>query len=121
MNERAIARQGSVFAVKDAYPATELHCLVIPYRHAEDFFSLTDRERRDSLELAVHLRRLILQEDPSVTGFNLGWNCGESAGQTVMHAHMHLIPRRDGDVANPRGGVRGAVPSKMCYQANEDE
>jgi diadenosine tetraphosphate (Ap4A) HIT family hydrolase len=72
-------------------------------------------EKRDAEALLVLLRKQIVTEDPSVTGFNVGMNCGEAAGQTVMHAHIHLIPRRAGDVEAPRGGVRGCVPGKMGY------
>ena len=61
------------------------------------------------------MKEKIETEDPSVTGFNVGVNCGLSAGQTIMHAHIHLIPRREGDIANPRGGVRGVIPAKMNY------
>ena len=65
--------------------------------------------------LILSLKNDILKNDPSVTGFNMGVNSGESAGQTIMHAHIHLIPRRDGDTPNPRGGVRGVIPDKMAY------
>jgi len=76
---------------------------------------MTSRERRDAETLILYLKGDILKDDPSVTGFNIGINCGASAGQTIMHAHMHLIPRRDGDTSNPRGGVRGVIRSKMAY------
>lgn len=103
----------SVFAIADNYPVTHGHVLIIPYRHTEDFFSMTTEERRHTEELLLELQAKIRQEDPTVTGFNIGINCGESAGQTIRHAHIHLIPRRDGDVENPRGGVRGCVPARM--------
>jgi diadenosine tetraphosphate (Ap4A) HIT family hydrolase len=61
------------------------------------------------------MKERIIKRDSAVTGFNIGANCGKSAGQTVFHAHIHLIPRRDGDTPNPRGGVRGAIPDKMSY------
>jgi diadenosine tetraphosphate (Ap4A) HIT family hydrolase len=76
---------------------------------------MTDWERRDTEKLLIKLRNRIASEDKSVTGFNVGVNCGESAGQTIWHAHIHLIPRRDGDTPNPRGGVRGVIPDKMDY------
>jgi len=115
MGERTVETNGSVFAVRDAYPVTEWHCLVVPFRHATDYFTLTDREREESGELARYLRNYIQRQDDTVTGFNLGWNCGETAGQTVMHAHLHVMPRRAGDVPNPRGGIRGALPHRMSY------
>ncbi|MDO3380535.1 HIT family protein [Geoalkalibacter halelectricus] len=89
--------------------------LIIPVRHTDDYFSMTREERIHADELLRILKEKILQEDRGVTGFNVGINCGESAGQTVMHAHVHLIPRRDGDTPCPRGGVRGVVPHKMNY------
>jgi len=112
---RIIERAGTVMAIKDKYPVTEHHMLIIPMRHTPDFFSLTSEERRDSEVLIFALRKRILKNDPDVTGFNIGVNCGVSAGQTIMHAHIHLIPRRDKDIPNPRGGVRGVIPDKMAY------
>lgn len=76
---------------------------------------MTAGERGDALALINELARCVKKEDPAVTGFNIGINCGESAGQTVMHAHIHLIPRRRGDTPEPRGGVRGVIPGKMSY------
>ncbi len=91
------------------------HHLVISKRHVSDYFALSYNEKRDVESLLSLLRRQILTDDPTVRGFNVGMNCGEVAGQTVMHAHIHLIPRRVGDVDEPRGGVRGCVPGKMGY------
>jgi ATP adenylyltransferase len=105
----------SVCAIKDKYPVTENHILIIPIRHSEDFFSLTTNERRDAEKLLFIMKKRISEQDSSVTGFNIGANSGKSAGQTIFHAHIHLIPRRDGDTPNPRGGVRGVIPDKMSY------
>lgn len=91
------------------------HMLIIPFRHTADFFSMTSQERRGAEDLIRIMRNKISLEDSSVSGFNVGVNCGESAGQTIFHAHIHLIPRRDGDTPNPRGGVRGVIPEKMSY------
>lgn len=110
-----IARHGSVYAIEDKSPVTPGHALVIPYRHTKDVFTMTEEEHRDADTLLGLLRDRLCREDPSITGFNVGANCGESAGQTIMHAHIHLIPRRDGDTSSPRGGVRGVVPDKMGY------
>lgn len=99
----------------DLHPVTPGHVLVIPVRHVEDFFGMTREEKTDCAALVEELRGRILNEDPSVAGFNVGVNCGEAAGQTVMHAHVHLIPRRRGDTPRPRGGVRGVIPEKMAY------
>ena len=102
-------------ALRDGYPVTELHTLVIPKRHVATYFDLTDEERQSIHELLQSQQEKIEAEDKSVQGFNIGWNCGEVAGQTVFHAHVHLIPRREGDVENPRGGVRHLMPGKGEY------
>lgn len=105
----------SVFAIKDAFPVSDNHLLIIPKRHIADYFSLTEDEKRDADRLIKILRNRIAENDSSITGFNIGMNCGESAGQTIFHSHIHLIPRRDGDTPEPRGGVRGVIPEKMGY------
>jgi diadenosine tetraphosphate (Ap4A) HIT family hydrolase len=110
-----IERLNSVCAIQDKYPVTAGHILIVPLKHSQDFFSLSTDERRDAEALLLIMKERIARRDSSVTGFNIGTNCGKSAGQTVFHAHIHLIPRRDGDTLNPRGGVRGAIPDKMSY------
>ena len=100
---------------RDAFPVTKLHTLVIPKRHVADYFELTKEEQADIQTLIQKHHKIIKLEDMSVTGFNMGINVGTSAGQTVFHAHIHLIPRRDGDVIDPRGGVRGVIPSEQRY------
>jgi ATP adenylyltransferase len=112
---RLVEELGSVVAIKDQYPVTDGHLLVITRRHTPDYFTMTSKERADAQDLLRILRNKIAEDDTSVTGFNVGANCGESAGQTIWHAHVHLIPRRDGDTPNPRGGVRGVIPEKMGY------
>jgi diadenosine tetraphosphate (Ap4A) HIT family hydrolase len=105
----ALARHGTVFAIEDRFPVTRGHVLVIPFRHTRDVFTMTEQEIADASELLRELRDSTLDRDPSVTGFNVGANCGASAGQSVMHAHIHLIPRRDRDTDDVRGGIRGVV------------
>ena len=112
---RIIAEHGAVVAIKDGYPVTKGHTLVIPKRHVAEYFELTDAERRDADSLLKFLQRKITRKDPAITGYNIGVNCGESAGQTIFHLHYHLIPRRDGDTEKPRGGVRGVIPGKRSY------
>jgi diadenosine tetraphosphate (Ap4A) HIT family hydrolase len=112
---RALAENASVFTINDQYPVTPGHALVIPKRHVPDLFEMTTVERQHADELIRVLRGRILDEDRTVTGFNVGSNCGSVAGQTVMHAHIHLIPRRDGDLADPRGGIRGVIPERRIY------
>jgi diadenosine tetraphosphate (Ap4A) HIT family hydrolase len=115
IKERIADRFGSVVAVADRFPVTAGHHLIITCRHTRDLFTMTSEEKQDALKLITKLRLKILDQDPAVTGFNVGINCGLSAGQTIFHAHIHLIPRRDGDVIDPRGGVRGVIPGKMAY------
>ncbi|MBN2138047.1 MAG: HIT family protein [Sedimentisphaerales bacterium] len=113
--EDVIEQYGSAFVIPDAHPVSEGHVLILPVRHTPDFFSMTTQERADAEELIRVMRDRICESDDSVLGFNIGMNCGEAAGQTIFHAHIHLIPRRTGDVGNPKGGVRGVIPDKMHY------
>lgn len=113
--KRIIAENGSVYAVADTTPVSRYHLLVIPFRHCETYFDLNLEELCDARELIGRLRREILDKDPAVSGFNIGVNCGETAGQTVFHTHIHVIPRRRGDTPFPRGGVRGVIPDRMGY------
>jgi diadenosine tetraphosphate (Ap4A) HIT family hydrolase len=106
---------GSCLVILDLYPVTPLHTLIITKRHVASYFDLNDQERDDVQRLINKHRERILDEDENVTAFNIGINCGEDAGQTVMHCHIHLIPRRKGDIENPRGGVRGVIPDKRVY------
>jgi diadenosine tetraphosphate (Ap4A) HIT family hydrolase len=115
IRDRIVAEQNSVVAIQDNYPVTAGHLLIVPKRHIEDYFSLNETEKRDTDVLIMKLKDRITEKDRSVTGFNIGTNIGESAGQTIFHAHIHLIPRRNGDTPHPRGGVRGVIPEKMSY------
>ena len=113
--ERVLEFNENAAAFRDGHPVTELHTLVIPKRHVTNYFELTEDERKSIHTLLESQRAKIMAEDDTVEGFNIGWNCGEAAGQTVFHAHVHLIPRRKGDVENPRGGVRNVMPGKGLY------
>jgi ATP adenylyltransferase len=112
---RVVEEFDTIFAIKDGYPVTDGHLLLIPKRHFQDYFSINEKERTDAENLIRILQKRLSKKDPSITGFNIGINSGESAGQTIFHTHIHLIPRRDGDTPNPRGGVRGVIPDKMSY------
>lgn len=92
-----------------------MHTLIIPKRHVADYFGLYRPELNAIHALLKQQREEILAADPAVTGFNVGINSGAVAGQTVFHVHVHLIPRRADDVADPRGGVRGVIPEKQKY------
>ena len=102
--------------VRDQYPVSEWHLLIIPKRHTAGYFALGSAEVRACHQLLAEARNLVLKQDSTVRGFNVGINSGSVAGQTVMHSHIHLIPRREGDSPNPRGGVRGVVPGKADYK-----
>ena len=104
-----------LFVVRDSYPVTKLHTLVIPHRHVSNFFDLNDDELSDLNKILKQQRKELLNLDKEITGFNVGVNAGKDAGQSIMHCHIHVIPRRKGDIENPRGGVRGVIPSKQKY------
>ena len=90
----------------DSYPVSEFHSLIVPKRHVETYFELTSQEIQACNELILKTKEKILKQDSSVKGFNVGINAGKIAGQSIMHCHIHLIPRREGDVEDPQGGVR---------------
>jgi diadenosine tetraphosphate (Ap4A) HIT family hydrolase len=113
--ERVIASNDLAYAIRDGFPVTPLHTLIIPKRHVEDYFGLSQAELGACNDLLMKLRSSILAEDYEVEGFNIGMNAGAAAGQTIFHCHIHLIPRRKGDVENPRGGVRHVIPGKGFY------
>jgi len=114
--EREVVAENTLaYAIRDGYPVTEGHTLIIPKRHIADYFGLSTAEVSATNGLLHILKDQLLTSDETITGFNIGMNVGESAGQTVFHCHSHLIPRRDGDVDNPRGGVRHVVDGKGCY------
>ena len=113
--ERIIAENELCYAIRDLYPVTEHHTLVIPKRHVSDYFDLYQPERTAVHSLLDQQRSLIQEIDETVTGFNAGTNSGKDAGQSIFHCHVHLIPRRKGDTGNPRGGVRGVILGKQSY------
>ena len=115
--KRIVAENSLGYVIRDGFPVTPGHTLVIPKRHAETFFDLTEGELLACNRLLHEQRGAILEEDGAVQGFNIGMNAGAAAGQTVFHCHIHLIPRRVGDVENPRGGVRHVIPGKGFYEA----
>ena len=109
-----LATRRTAVAIPDAHLVSPGHCLVLPKRHEPDFFELTVDEQSDMLELLWELREL-LEAEHHTKSFNVGVNAGAPAGQTVDHAHMHLIPRYEGDVPDPRGGVRWVIPERAPY------
>lgn len=115
VSERIVLENNLAYVIRDGYPVTGFHSLIIPKRHAETFFDLTADELLSINQLLTLTKNEIQRLDPTVEGFNIGANVGEVAGQTVFHCHVHLIPRRKGDVSNPRGGVRHIIPDKGYY------
>jgi diadenosine tetraphosphate (Ap4A) HIT family hydrolase len=113
--DRILAQNELAFVLRDRYPVTPLHTLVIPKRHVSGWFDLGTSEMNACNDLLLWAKDAIREEDAAVAGFNIGVNIGEAAGQTIYHCHIHLIPRRHGDVENPRGGVRHVIPEKGNY------
>ena len=107
------------YASYDSYPVTEHHCLIIPKRHIKDYFDLSNKELVACNDLIQIVKNEIIKKDPSVKGFNFGTNIGKVSGQSILHCHLHLIPRREGDVVNPQGGVRSVIPNKQHYKRNK--
>ena len=102
------------FVIYDGFPVSKGHCLIVPHRVYSDYFESTDEEVIGLQKLVLETKKL-LDEKFQPDGFNVGINSGETGGQTVPHVHIHLIPRYKGDMENPRGGVRGVIPSKQKY------
>ena len=102
------------FVIRDGFPVSEGHCLIVPKRVYANYFDSTPDEMNGLPQLLMATKQL-LDEEFSPDGYNVGINCGEHAGQTVHHVHIHLMPRYQGDMGNPRGGVRGVTPSKQKY------
>ena len=113
--QKIIYSNNFFFIVRDSYPVTKYHTLIIPHRHVSNFFDLNDNEFKNLSNVLKKQRLSLLDLDKKITGFNVGVNAGSDAGQSIMHCHIHLIPRRKGDIENPRGGVRGVIPSKQKY------
>ncbi len=110
-----LASNDLAFAVLDRYPVSEGHTLIIPKRLVASWWEATEAEQHALLHLAEHVKAL-LEDRCAPDGWNLGVNVGAAAGQTVDHLHLHLIPRYDGDVADPRGGIRHAIPARGNWQ-----
>ena len=116
IKESGVAHENDfAYASFDSYPVSKDHCLIIPKRHIKDYFELSKEELIACDKLVKIVKDEIISKDQSVKGFNLGTNIGKVSGQSIFHCHFHLIPRRDGDVENPQGGVRSVIPSKQHY------
>ena len=112
--ESGIAAENEfAYASYDSYPVSDFHCLIIPKRHVKDYFEMSDEELLACNDLITKIKNEILAKDKTVKAFNIGTNAGKISGQSIMHCHIHLIPRREGDVENPQGGVRSVIPKKQ--------
>ena len=105
-----------VYSSYDTYPVSDYHCLIIPKRHIVDYFELSDDEVIACNNLIKTFKKEVMDKDKSIKAFNIGTNAGKVAGQSIMHCHIHLIPRREGDVDNPQGGVRSVIPKNQHYK-----
>ena len=112
--DQVLVEHPVVLAKRDGYPVSKGHTLIIPRRHVASFFETTEEERQAMLKLLDEMKAM-LDREHKPDGFNIGINNGAAAGQTVMHLHIHLIPRYAGDSADPRGGVRWIFPDKAAY------
>ena len=112
--ERVIDENATAMVIRDGYPVSPGHTLLIPKRHTGSFFDLSEQERSDLFSM-LDRAKLLLDEEFQPQGYNIGINDGAAAGQTVPHLHVHLIPRFKGDLHDPRGGVRWVIPDKAKY------
>jgi diadenosine tetraphosphate (Ap4A) HIT family hydrolase len=112
--ERIVAADNFALVIRDGFPVSPGHTLIIPRRHVGSFFEVTTEER-DALFAHLDNAKAALDKEFAPAGYNIGINEGQAAGQTVMHLHMHLIPRYVGDRPDPRGGVRWVIPDKADY------
>jgi diadenosine tetraphosphate (Ap4A) HIT family hydrolase len=113
-NNNLIYEDSLVFSIYDNFPVSKGHVLIITKRHVEDYFLLT-KEEKISIDKAIMYMKSFIDLNLKPDGYNIGINNGAVAGQTIPHLHVHLIPRYQGDVENPKGGVRGVIPRKQKY------
>ena len=104
------------YASYDTYPVSDQHCSIIPKRHVADYFELSNDELIACNDLIKIIKQEVQDKDKSIKAFNIGTNAGKISGQSIMHCHIHLIPRREGDVDNPQGGVRSVIPKTQHYK-----
>lgn len=112
--DRVVYSDSTFTVIYDGYPVSNGHVLIIPNRHVETYFDLNEVEASE-LGIVIGIVKNILDDKFHPDGYNIGINCGKAAGQTVNHCHIHLIPRYNGDIDDPRGGIRGVIPSKQKY------
>jgi diadenosine tetraphosphate (Ap4A) HIT family hydrolase len=113
-NRQILFKGKNFFIIKDRFPVSPSHLLIISNEVKRDYFDLSNEERQELAELIVEARRII-EKERSPSGYNIGMNCGKSAGQIVMHFHCHVIPRYDGDTKDPHGGIRNCIQGNGPY------
>ena len=113
---KIVESNDSFFAIRDNFPVSKYHTLLIPKRHVTDIFQLYGDETLSLFRLLQRQKMILKDADSTITGFNVGFNSGYDAGQTIEHAHVHLIPRRKDDVDDPIGGIRNVFPGKGNYK-----
>ncbi len=111
---KILAETKNFYAIRDIYPVSNGHNLIIPKNHLNNFFELDTNLYFELWNFVSNIKNTLdIKHSPD--GYNIGVNCGKAAGQTVFHLHIHLIPRYNGDIENPKGGVRGVIPDKRIY------
>lgn len=113
-DKQVLYRDEYFFIIEDSFPVSPGHLLIISNRVVTDYFELSKTEQ-SVLHQCIRKAKEIIKNKHNPDGYNIGMNCGSTAGQTVMHFHCHVIPRYKGDMSDPRGGVRGVIPDKMKY------
>jgi diadenosine tetraphosphate (Ap4A) HIT family hydrolase len=113
-DDRVIFKNEYFFIIRDAFPVSLGHLLIISNVVRKDYFELSDKEKIE-LIFVIEIAKKIIEKEKKPDGYNIGMNCGESAGQTVFHFHCHIIPRYKGDMENPNGGIRHCVTGKGYY------
>lgn len=111
---KVLAHFKKCYVINDQYPVSPGHLLIVPYEHTLNWFTANKEVKLDIIQALTKMKHF-LDEEFKPDGFNIGMNCGETAGQSIMHLHVHLIPRYKGDMNHPKGGVRGVIPSKQSY------
>lgn len=113
-NRKIVKEFRYCYAILDDFPVSPGHLLIIPYEHTENWFTAKDQVKKDIIQ-AIENMKIEIDKNYKPDGYNIGINCGTAAGQSIMHLHVHLIPRYVGDHSNPKGGVRGVIPNKQSY------
>ena len=114
LNSEILLENNFSYAIYDKFPVSKGHILIIPKQHNSNYFDLSLEEQKECLILLNNAKK-ILDKEFKPDGYNVGININKDAGQTIWHAHIHLIPRYSGDIEEPRGGVRGVIPFKKIY------